>query len=128
MLKNNYSFVCVCFFSLLLFKCEMLNSLSHGLVAYLPGLCTHDDSSFVFLLQVPTLSQWFHDMSPFYFCCLWQDEQAVGCETYRFERRPTQDCVAYQPPYVGERSLHTTPVVSTSYCTINGNSILQRQR
>ncbi|KAG8266731.1 hypothetical protein J6590_065765 [Homalodisca vitripennis] len=50
--------------------------------------------------KVPTLSQWFHDMSPFYFCCLWQEEQAVGCETYRFERRPSQDCVAYQPPYV----------------------------
>ncbi|XP_075235234.1 sushi domain containing 2 mesh isoform X2 [Lycorma delicatula] len=50
--------------------------------------------------KVPTLSQWFHDISPFYFCCLWQEEQAVGCETFRFERRPSQDCVAYQPPYV----------------------------
>ncbi|VVC32247.1 Hypothetical protein CINCED_3A022608 [Cinara cedri] len=50
--------------------------------------------------KVPTLSQWFHDMSPFYSCCLWQEEQAVGCETYRFERRPSQDCVAYQSPYV----------------------------
>ncbi|XP_054262064.1 protein mesh isoform X2 [Macrosteles quadrilineatus] len=50
--------------------------------------------------KVPTLSQWFHDISPFYFCCKWQEEQAVGCETYRFERRPSQDCVAYQPPYV----------------------------
>lgn len=55
-----------------------------------------------FFLQVPTLSQWFHDMSPFFPCCLWQEEQAVGCETYRFERRPSQDCVAYQSPYVGE--------------------------
>jgi len=51
--------------------------------------------------QVPTLSQWFHDMSPFFPCCMWQEEQAVGCETYRFERRPSQDCVAYQSPYVG---------------------------
>lgn len=40
-------------------------------------------------------------MSPFFPCCLWQEEQAVGCETYRFERRPSQDCVAYQSPYVG---------------------------
>ncbi|XP_044731193.1 protein mesh isoform X2 [Chrysoperla carnea] len=50
--------------------------------------------------KVPTLSQWFHDMTPFYSCCLWQEEQAVGCETYRFERRPSQDCVGYQPPGV----------------------------
>ncbi|KAL1114994.1 hypothetical protein AAG570_007817, partial [Ranatra chinensis] len=50
--------------------------------------------------KVPTLSQWYHDMSSFYHCCLWQEEQAVGCETYRFERRPSQDCVAYQAPYV----------------------------
>jgi len=52
--------------------------------------------------KVPTLSQWFHDVIPFYTCCLWQDEQAVGCETLRFERRPSQDCVAYQSPYVGK--------------------------
>ncbi|KPU80188.1 uncharacterized protein Dana_GF16595, isoform C [Drosophila ananassae] len=48
--------------------------------------------------KVPSLSMWFHDMRPFYSCCAWQEEQAVGCETYRFERRPSQDCVAYQPP------------------------------
>ncbi|CAH1121477.1 unnamed protein product [Ceutorhynchus assimilis] len=50
--------------------------------------------------KVPTLSQWFNDMVPKYLCCLWQDEQAVGCETVRFERRPSQDCVAYQAPGV----------------------------
>lgn len=50
--------------------------------------------------KVPTLSQWFHDMVPFFSCCLWQEEQSVGCETFRFERRPTQDCVAYQSPGV----------------------------
>ncbi|XP_046806151.1 protein mesh [Lucilia cuprina] len=50
--------------------------------------------------KVPTLSTWFHDMRPFYTCCMWQHEQAVGCETYRFERRPSQDCVAYQAPGV----------------------------
>ncbi|KAG6459737.1 hypothetical protein O3G_MSEX011577 [Manduca sexta] len=50
--------------------------------------------------KVPSLSNWFHDMIPFYQCCLWQEEQAVGCETLRFERRPSQDCVAYQSPGV----------------------------
>ncbi|XP_030370476.1 protein mesh isoform X2 [Scaptodrosophila lebanonensis] len=50
--------------------------------------------------KVPSLSMWFHDMRPFYSCCYWQEEQAVGCETYRFERRPSQDCVAYQAPGV----------------------------
>ncbi|XP_035785156.1 protein mesh-like isoform X2 [Anopheles albimanus] len=50
--------------------------------------------------KVPTLSTWFHDVRPYYSCCMWQDEQAVGCETFRFERRPSQDCIAYQPPGV----------------------------
>ncbi|XP_072945598.1 protein mesh isoform X1 [Epargyreus clarus] len=50
--------------------------------------------------KVPSLSNWFHDMIPFYQCCMWQEEQAVGCETFRFERRPSQDCVAYQSPGV----------------------------
>ncbi|XP_060806291.1 protein mesh isoform X1 [Amyelois transitella] len=50
--------------------------------------------------KVPSLSHWFHDMIPFYQCCSWQEEQAVGCETFRFERRPSQDCVAYQSPGV----------------------------
>lgn len=51
--------------------------------------------------KVPTLSHWFHDMVPMYTCCLWQEEQAVGCETFRFERRPSQDCIAYQSPSIG---------------------------
>lgn len=56
--------------------------------------------------KVPTLSHWYHDMIPFYSCCIWQSEQSVGCETFRFERRPTQDCVAYQAPSVGEKALN----------------------
>ncbi|XP_012265044.2 protein mesh isoform X2 [Athalia rosae] len=50
--------------------------------------------------KVPTLSHWYHDKVPMYLCCMWQEEQAVGCETFRFERRPSQDCVAYQAPAV----------------------------
>lgn len=50
--------------------------------------------------KVPTLSQWYHDVVPMYLCCLWQEEQAVGCETFRFERRPSQDCIAYQSPAI----------------------------
>lgn len=50
--------------------------------------------------KVPTLSHWYHDILPFYMCCLWQEEHAVGCETFRYERRPSQDCVAYQSPAV----------------------------
>ncbi|KAK5643851.1 hypothetical protein RI129_007696 [Pyrocoelia pectoralis] len=51
--------------------------------------------------KVPVLSHWFHDMMPKYLCCRWQYEQAVGCETLRFERRPSPDCVTYQPPAIG---------------------------
>lgn len=61
--------------------------------------------------KVPTLSQWFHDIRPFYSCCRWQDEQAVGCETFRFERRPSQDCIAYQSP--GVASIFGDPHVVT---------------
>ncbi|XP_020713696.1 protein mesh isoform X3 [Ceratitis capitata] len=50
--------------------------------------------------KVPTLSNWFHDMRPWYSCCHWQREQSVNCETFRFERRPSQDCVGYQAPGV----------------------------
>ncbi|KAG7203627.1 hypothetical protein KM043_013662 [Ampulex compressa] len=50
--------------------------------------------------KVPTLSYWYHDVIPMYVCCLWQEEHAVGCETFRYERRPSQDCVAYQSPAV----------------------------
>nr|WJM99324.1 mesh-x1 [Henosepilachna vigintioctopunctata] len=50
--------------------------------------------------KVPSLSQWYHDMVPKFVCCRWQDNQAVGCETFRFERRPTQDCTAYQGPAI----------------------------
>jgi len=48
--------------------------------------------------KIPTMSHWLQDISPFYPCCLWQDEQSGGCQTYRFERRPSQDCVGYLPP------------------------------
>ncbi|KAL3266307.1 hypothetical protein HHI36_010485 [Cryptolaemus montrouzieri] len=50
--------------------------------------------------KVPSLSQWYHDMVPKFVCCRWQANQAVGCETFRFERRPTQDCTAYQGPAI----------------------------
>lgn len=50
--------------------------------------------------KVPTLSHWYHDVIPFYMCCMWQEEHAVGCETFRFERRPSQDCIAYQSPAI----------------------------
>ena len=48
--------------------------------------------------KIPTLSHWLQDVSPFYPCCVWQSEQSGGCQTYRFERRSSQDCVGYTPP------------------------------
>ncbi|CAG0924040.1 unnamed protein product [Notodromas monacha] len=53
--------------------------------------------------KVPSLSHWALDVSPFYMCCMWQDEQSDGCETYRFERRHSQDCVGFQPPGAAKR-------------------------
>ena len=48
--------------------------------------------------KIPSLSHWLQDVSPFYPCCMWQSEQSGGCQTYRFERRSSQDCVGYLPP------------------------------
>ena len=48
--------------------------------------------------KIPSLSHWLQDVSPFYPCCMWQSEQSGGCQTYRFERRASQDCVGYLPP------------------------------
>jgi len=48
--------------------------------------------------KIPSLSHYLQDVSPFYPCCMWQGEQSSGCQTYRFERRASQDCVGYQPP------------------------------
>ena len=48
------------------------------------------------------MSHWLSDVLPFYSCCLWQEEQSVGCQRYRFERRASQDCVGYQPPGGGQ--------------------------
>ena len=64
--------------------------------------------------KIPTLSHWLQDISPFYPCCLWQDEQSGGCQTYRFERRPSQDCVGYLPPGGGEGSLITTIITDAN--------------
>ena len=52
--------------------------------------------------KIPSLSHWLQDISPFYPCCMWQDEQSGGCQTYRFERRASQDCVGYLPPGGGK--------------------------
>jgi len=48
--------------------------------------------------KIPTLSHYLQDVIPFYPCCMWQEEQSNGCQNYRFERRPSQDCVGYQAP------------------------------
>ena len=58
--------------------------------------------------KIPTLSHWISDVIPFYPCCLWQEEQSVGCQRYRFERRASQDCVGYQPPGGGMFSTCTS--------------------
>lgn len=54
--------------------------------------------------KVPSLSHYHHDVASFFPCCMWQHEQSWWCMTYRFERRPSQNCVGYQPPGVGRES------------------------
>lgn len=49
---------------------------------------------------VPSLSQFTHDITPFYTCCLWQTENSDSCEAYRYQMRLSQDCVGYQAPVI----------------------------
>eukprot|EP00058_Branchiostoma_floridae_P018259 XP_002603748.1 hypothetical protein BRAFLDRAFT_97609 [Branchiostoma floridae] len=46
--------------------------------------------------RVPSYSHWIHDVTTFYYCCLWSD----NCDVY-FELRPTDDCTRYVPPKAG---------------------------
>lgn len=53
-------------------------------------------------MMIPSLSTWVHDVSPFFYCCLWQKKKdnAVACQNYNYYRT-SQDCSLYQPPVVG---------------------------
>ncbi|XP_041471199.1 sushi domain-containing protein 2-like [Lytechinus variegatus] len=44
---------------------------------------------------VPELSLWSNDVMPKYICCEWANDDS--CSAY-MTRRPTADCVAYEPP------------------------------
>ncbi|XP_064609396.1 sushi domain-containing protein 2-like [Liolophura sinensis] len=44
---------------------------------------------------VPEESHWIDDVVSFYYCCLWTGYK--DCDKY-MDRRPTKDCVDYQPP------------------------------
>lgn len=72
--------------------------------------------------KIPTLSHFLSDVAPFYYCCLWQEEQSPGCQLFRYERRASQDCVGYQPPGGGERS--TPPVsICSGTCWLSGANV-----
>lgn len=53
-------------------------------------------------MMIPSLSTWVHDVSPYFYCCLWQKKKdnAEACQNYNFYRT-SQDCSLYQPPVVG---------------------------
>ncbi|GAU98628.1 hypothetical protein RvY_09748 [Ramazzottius varieornatus] len=44
--------------------------------------------------KIPSLSNWFHDTAPWFFCCHWSD----NCDYYGQMRRVSHDCVGYHPP------------------------------
>lgn len=49
---------------------------------------------------VPSLSTWYDDISPYYMCCVFQDQRSEGCETYRTKQRFSSDCKKYKPPKI----------------------------
>lgn len=50
--------------------------------------------------NVPSLSTWYADISPYYMCCVFQDERSEGCESYRTKQRFSSDCKKYNPPKI----------------------------
>ena len=61
---------------------------------------------------VPTLSHWYHDVMPWYFCCEWQmsgssDWAQYDCFNRYMTMRPTGDCVNYNPPGFGKIIFHS---------------------
>ncbi|XP_076359572.1 sushi domain containing 2 mesh [Tachypleus tridentatus] len=50
-------------------------------------------------MYIPVLSNWLHDVMPFFYCCKWADRQenSETCDMYNYWRT-SQDCSAYQPP------------------------------
>ena len=52
---------------------------------------------------VPTLSHWVNDLSPYYVCCVWQDNDE-DCFNKYMRRRPTMSCEQYEPPGHGEEA------------------------
>lgn len=53
-------------------------------------------------MMIPSLSTWVHDVSPFFYCCLWQKnkDNSQACQNYNYYRT-SQDCSLYQAPVVG---------------------------
>ncbi|GFS95561.1 protein mesh [Nephila pilipes] len=52
-------------------------------------------------MTTPSLSHWLHDISPYFFCCKWAEDEngTESCSKYDYWR-PPQDCSRYQPPGV----------------------------
>lgn len=55
---------------------------------------------------VPSLSHFLHDISPFFPCCMWQQEDSFGCLTLRKVLRPSDNCEGYQEPVTGSVLSH----------------------
>ncbi|KAF7495260.1 Protein mesh [Sarcoptes scabiei] len=52
-------------------------------------------------MMIPVLSEYLHDVVPFFFCCKWQEEEdnANTCQRYNYWRT-SQDCSSYQSPAI----------------------------
>lgn len=61
---------------------------------------TFGGKRFTELWNIPSLSTWYADISPYYMCCVFQNEQSEGCVTYRIKKRFTSDCRKYNPPKI----------------------------
>ena len=52
--------------------------------------------------MVPTLSYWYYDVMPFFYCCKWskREDNSETCQMFNYWRT-SQDCSSYQGPGVG---------------------------
>lgn len=73
-------------------------------------------------MMIPLLSEYLHDVVPFFFCCKWQEKQdnSDTCKMYNYWRT-SQDCSSYQSPGIASifGDPHLVTFDRTNY-TFNG--------
>ncbi|CAG5123740.1 unnamed protein product, partial [Candidula unifasciata] len=74
--------------------------------------------------RVPELSHWRHDVSSFFYCCLWNEYEL--CDLY-MELRPTTDCQNYDVPGIALTGVAVTEGIEKIEVSLALDGIKQRR-